>query len=395
MTLSSSMPFALIVILVLCLAPTANAKFIDRLSYDELSSVVGPSPALLLFTAGWCGHCKEMQPEIAVLAKAVKNNPGITVARIDADEEPAIVSKFSVQSFPTILYTPPGFSLKGIPEPEEFTDYRWAELMAEFVNNETKSATVQMNPREKFLKWRKKVPFNKGKQPRQKVVRKEAPTPHPDGLDPIIGAEDSDIVIRDPIVVDGAAHFDDVVVNNKTESFAVYFYTKDDPMQRDYLIQWRQAASAFQPTDHVALVMVNTEKADNKVIYERYAVPDTPAVLYFARCNTPVAKKEGYECKKPVSCGEGCGTTDEIITFVTDQMSAETGAPETGDDVLSLTEEEYKKLMEQDNIFPVDATEEEMQEKMKHLESVEEVEDPNPDETLKVEDAEVEPKTEL
>lgn len=359
--------FAIAKLVTLCMlfawvSQIAKAKFIDNLSYDDLSSTLRQGPTMLIFTVSWCPHCKEVLPEIGVLAKAVKKSDGITVARVDGDSEPAIVTKFQVESFPTFLYFPSNFDLKQMkqqPElqPQEFSDYRWAELMAEFVNNETMSETVKIEPRKKFLDWRKKVPFNKGKRPRQ--IREEipTPTPHPDGLDPIIGADEAGLEIRDPVVLT-SSNFDDVVLN-KTEGVVVYFYTKNDFMQKDFLIQWRQASSAYKPEDHVTLAMMNIENGDNENIAKRYEIDETPFIAYFPRCNGHDKEMKNIEeCKKPNAC-ESCTDTDTIIDFVSEQMMLQAGltpggTAKDGDDVVTLTAEEYERLVKEGKIIPMD-----------------------------------------
>lgn len=358
-------PRFIVVFLLSVLVCTISAKFVDNLSYDDLSSTLKDGPTMLIFTVGWCPHCKEVLPEIGVLAKAVKNVPGITVARVDGDAEPAIVSKFSVDSFPSFLYFPPKYSLKESKEgPSEFSDYRWAELMAEFVNNETMAETVKLAPRKKFLNWRKKVPYNKGKQPRVVREQEATPTPHPEGLDPITGADESGIEIRDPIILT-PDNFDSVV-NQEKEGIAVYFYTKSDFMQKEMLIEWRQASSAYTPKDHVTLAMMNVENTGNEAIAGRYDIDgsQTPVVAYFKRCDGLPKKKQVSleECKKPVEC-DACDDTDKVIDFISKQMMVEVGLnPDSptaengadGEDVVTLTTEEYEKLIKEGKITPID-----------------------------------------
>lgn len=353
----------IVVLLISLLATTITSKFVDNLSYDDLSTTLRNGPTMLIFTVSWCPHCKEVLPEIGVLAKAVKNVPGITVARIDGDAEPAIVSKFSVDSFPSFLYFPPKYNLKETKaQPEEFSDYRWAELMAEFVNNETRSETVKLTPRKKFLNWRKKVPYNKGKQPRIVRVAESTPTPHPEGLDPITGADESGIEIRDPILLT-PENFD-ATVNQKSEGIAVYFYTKSDFMQKEMLIEWRQASSAYAPKDHVTLAMMNVENPGNPEIAKRFEIDEanTPVVAYFKRCDALPKKKQVplEECKKPVRC-EACDDTDAVIDFISKQMMVEVGlnpdGPAEGEDdgdVVTLTAEEYEKMVKEGKITPID-----------------------------------------
>lgn len=346
----------LICALIFCI--DVNAEFLDNLSYEDLPATLKSAPTLMVFTVNWCQHCKQLLPEIGIIAKAVKGDPDINVARVDGDKEPAIVQKFHVYSFPTVLYFSAGFSLKEDKEPEEFTDYRWAELMAEFVNNETSAKTIKLTPRKKFLDWRKKVPHNKGKQPRQRFVEPEVPTPHPEGLDPIVGADEAGIEIRDPIVLT-TANFEEVV-KNVTEAIPVYFYTKQDFMQSEFLIQWRQAASAYTEDDHVTLAMVNIERGDNGDIAKAYNITDTPAIVYFPRCDVSSKQKPVEECKKPTFCEE-CTDTDEIISFISEQTivelgidpsSAKSGFSENGDPVV-LTDEEYRRLVKEGKIIPL------------------------------------------
>ncbi|VFQ93765.1 unnamed protein product [Cuscuta campestris] len=53
------------------------------------------------FFAPWCGHCKKLAPE---WKKAAKNLQGkVKLGHVDCDAEKTLMSRFSVQGFPTIL----------------------------------------------------------------------------------------------------------------------------------------------------------------------------------------------------------------------------------------------------------------------------------------------------
>ena len=57
---------------------------------------------MVLYFAPWCGHCKALKPEWEKLEKAgVK---GVTVSKVDADEEPNKIKEAGVDGFPTIIF---------------------------------------------------------------------------------------------------------------------------------------------------------------------------------------------------------------------------------------------------------------------------------------------------
>lgn len=75
-------------------------------SFDDI--VMDESKEVLIeFYAPWCGHCKKLEPVYAKLAKAMKSEKNIVIAKLDAtanDYPPA----FKVEGFPTIYYAKPG-----------------------------------------------------------------------------------------------------------------------------------------------------------------------------------------------------------------------------------------------------------------------------------------------
>jgi putative thioredoxin len=78
----------------------ADREAVARFERD----VVTPSMThlvLLQFTATWCGPCKQLSPVLDKLA-ADYAGKGVTLARIDVDQDKLIAAQFRIQSVPTV-----------------------------------------------------------------------------------------------------------------------------------------------------------------------------------------------------------------------------------------------------------------------------------------------------
>ena len=58
-------------------------------------------PAVVDFTASWCGPCRALRPVIAGLANDYSGR--VTVAKVDIDENPALAARYGVRSVPTVM----------------------------------------------------------------------------------------------------------------------------------------------------------------------------------------------------------------------------------------------------------------------------------------------------
>jgi thioredoxin 1 len=67
------------------------------------SEVIDASdPVLVDFSAVWCGPCKMLDPIVKQLA--VDWDGKVKVVKIDADQNPGIVTQYGVMGIPTLLF---------------------------------------------------------------------------------------------------------------------------------------------------------------------------------------------------------------------------------------------------------------------------------------------------
>jgi thioredoxin 1 len=69
----------------------------DSFESDVLGS---DKPVVLDFWAPWCGPCRMKE---SVLEEIATEHPGITVAKLNVDENPVSATKYDVLSIPTLL----------------------------------------------------------------------------------------------------------------------------------------------------------------------------------------------------------------------------------------------------------------------------------------------------
>ncbi len=87
------------------------AQNILTLSDSTFDETIGASdkPVLVDFWAEWCGPCKMIAP---ILSEIADEHDGITISKLNIDENPEIARRFQVMSIPTMIVFKDGEAAK-------------------------------------------------------------------------------------------------------------------------------------------------------------------------------------------------------------------------------------------------------------------------------------------
>lgn len=113
---------------VIAVVQSEEVKVLDKDNFDGIALDTSKN-VLVEFYAPWCGHCKSLAPVYEKVALAFKNEPNCVVAKVDADEQKELGSRFGISGFPTIKFFP-----KNNKDGEEYNSGRSEEDFISFLN---------------------------------------------------------------------------------------------------------------------------------------------------------------------------------------------------------------------------------------------------------------------
>jgi thioredoxin 1 len=85
--------------------PDAAVVHLTGQTFDE-ALTTAEGILMVDFWAPWCGPCRAIAPGLEELAKA--SNGGVTLAKVNVDEQPALAARYGIRSIPTVLFVKDG-----------------------------------------------------------------------------------------------------------------------------------------------------------------------------------------------------------------------------------------------------------------------------------------------
>jgi thioredoxin 1 len=69
------------------------------LTEENFEKIIAENEIVVIdFWAEWCGPCKQYGP---IFERVAENNPGITFAKVNTDEQQGVAAQFQIRSIPT------------------------------------------------------------------------------------------------------------------------------------------------------------------------------------------------------------------------------------------------------------------------------------------------------
>lgn len=81
-------------------APPAGVSAVTTATFDD-QVLHSPIPVLVEFGADWCPPCRVIEPVLSAIA--AERAGALTVATINADDDPGIASRYGILGLPTLI----------------------------------------------------------------------------------------------------------------------------------------------------------------------------------------------------------------------------------------------------------------------------------------------------
>jgi len=87
--------------------------YTDSNQEDDLNTLKNSTKkSFIMFYAPWCGHCKSSMPAYQRIIDSYKNDPNITVFKVNCDDNKDIAREHNIEGYPTIRLYPSGMKNK-------------------------------------------------------------------------------------------------------------------------------------------------------------------------------------------------------------------------------------------------------------------------------------------